>query len=443
MIGKFYADLDEKGRLTSDTIKAAISWKVMQNGDISTLRNYYIGRNEKIMATDHKTKIPAPFGRKLLKMVTGFMFKEGSITYRFPDDEADLEDYIRETFDCNDEETENADLAKDQACFGSAFEAVYVDNDDAHIQFSRLRPECVVPVYAQSITGEMVAAINFYSKGFYNERKRFVEVYYKDIIQRFEMRENLYTLISEVPHQFGEVPVIEYRNNDEGLGDIEPILRLIDAHDEAISTSFDEDRKFANAILVLKNFNLDDDSVKKLKDASVIDGMDETGEASYLTKPSTYEGREVLRETIEKLIHSLSGIPKLDEQGALSAQSGEAMKYLYATFEMMIAAEKQSGFTNGLQKRLRLISNFASWLGLSGCGTNGVEINWTRNLPAEYTTIIDNTVKVADRISQRTLFEKLHEADIVPDVDQEIERLNEEKGKLTSGELEESYGSFV
>lgn len=443
MIRKIYADLDETGRLPLDVVKKAIAAKAVQNSEIATLRNYYIGHNELIMSSDHKTKIPAPFGRKLLKMVTGFMFKEGCITYRFPDEEKAMEDYVREIFDCNDEETENADLAKDQACFGSAFEAVYIDNNDAHIQFSRLRPECVIPVYEQKAGGDMVAAINFYRKGFGADKTRYVEIYYKDLIEVYTLKDSTAVMVSQRSHQFGEVPIIEFRNNEEGLGDIEPILKLIDAHDEAISTSFDEDKKFANAILLLKNFNLDEDSIKKLKDASVIDGMDETGEASYLTKPASYEGREVLRSTIEKLIHSMSGIPKLDDQGAISADSGEAMKYLYATFEMMVASEKQSGFTNGLQKRLRLISNFASWLGLPDCGTNGVEINWTRNLPAEFTTIIDNTVKVADRISQRTLLEKLHEADIVSDVDQEIERINEEKVRLTSGEVEDTYGSFV
>lgn len=443
MIRKFYADLNGSGRLDEDVIRYALAWKAVANTDISRLRDYYIGQNDTILASEHKTKIPAPFGRKLLKMVTGFMFKEGSITYRFPDDEKAMETYVREIFDCNDEETENADLAKDQACFGSAYEVMYIDNDDAHIQFSRLAPDCVIPVYAQTVEGEMVAAINVFTKGFGAKKAFYAEIYYKDLIQRFAKAGNGFHLINEVSHQFGEVPVIEYRNNEEGLGDIEPILSLIDAHDEAISTSFDEDKKFSNAILLLKNFNLDEDSIRRLKDASVIDGMDETGDASYLTKPATYEGREVLRKTIENLIHSMSGIPKLDDQGALSAESGEAMKYLYATFEMMVASEKQSGFTNGLQKRLRLISNFASWLGLSDCGTNGVEINWTRNLPAEYTTIIDNAVKVADRISQRTLFEKLHEADIVPDVDQEIDRLNEEKGQAFSAEVEDTYGGLI
>lgn len=442
MIGRFHADLGDDGRLEVGEIRRAMAWKATQNVSVATLRDYYVGRNDHILLSQHSNRIPAPYGRKLLKLVTGFMFKEGSITYRFPDDESALEAYIRETFDCNDEETENVRLGKDQACFGTAFEAVYVDNLDAHVQFSRLPVECVVPVYSHRIGEGMVAAVNFYRKGT-DVPKTHVEVYYADVVQRFVSTGDGLVLQEEVPHAFGEVPIIEYRNNEEGLGDIEPILSLIDAHDEALSTAVDEDGKFADAILLLKNFNIDRDALEKLKKARVIDGMDETGEASYLTKPTTYEGREVLRSTIEKLIHSMSGIPKLDDQGALQAESGEAMKYLYATFEMMVAAEKQSGFTNGLQKRLRLISNFASWLGLGDCGTNGVEIGWTRNLPAEYTTIIDNAVKVADRVSRRTFLEKMHEADMVADVDQELERLREEGVAETGAEALDTYGGLL
>lgn len=440
MIGKFFADLDETGRLTPDTIRKALSWKAGQNSDIHTLRQYYIGRNPGILASEHGHKIPAPYGRKLLKMVTGFMFKEGSITYAFPDEEAVLEDYVRTIFDCNDEETENADLAKDQACFGAAYECVYIDNDDAHIQFCRLSPESVIPVYTNAAGGKMVAAINTWTR-LTPKRELHIEIWYPDAVHRMHLGAGGgFTDDGITPHQFGDVPIIEYRNNEEGLGDIEPILYLIDAHDEALSTAVDEDGKFADAILLLKNFNLDDEAIDKLRQARVLDGMDETGDASYLTKPVTYEGREVLRSTIEKLIHSLSGIPKLDDQGAMEARSGESMKYLYATFEMMVASEKQSGFTNGLQKRLRLIAHFASWLGLSDCGSNGVEIKWTRNLPAEYTTIIDNTVKVADRISRRSFLEKMHEADIIADVDQEISRLADEQTDLGNPDLLSNAG---
>lgn len=435
MIGIYKDSLNEDGRLSEKQILTAISWKKQQNYFLTRMRLYYLGQNCLINESEHEHKIPSPFARKLLKLVTGFMFKEGSITYKFPDEAEELEAYIEEVFDCNDEETENTLLAKDQACFGAAYEALYVDNDEAHPQFSRMEPSSVIVVYEPSIRQKPVAAINFYEVK--QSNKHFVEAYYSDYIYRYEQRGGKLVALSVTPHQFGDVPIIEYRNNQEGVGDIEPILALIDAHDETLSTSLDEDSKFSDAILLLKNFDLTDEAVNRLASTRVIDGLDDDSEISYLTKPTTYEGRETLRETIEKLIHSLSGIPKLDDQGALEAQSGEAMKYLYATFEMVVAGEKQSGFTNGLQRRLKLLSNFASWLGASKCGSNGIIINWARNLPAEETTIIDNTNKVADRISQKTYLEKLKEADMIDDVDEELRRLEEEREESITAELDE------
>ena len=32
------------------------------------------------------------------------------------------------------------------------------------------------------------------------------------------------------PHAFGKVPIIEYKNNPEFLGDFEPVISLIDAY---------------------------------------------------------------------------------------------------------------------------------------------------------------------------------------------------------------------
>ncbi len=432
MIGKYRDDLTN-GRLTEKQIQKAISWKRMQNSDIDTLSSYYFGNNPSILhSSDTVNRIPAPYGRKLLKIVTGFMFKEGCITYKFPDDKKELEEYIEEIFDCNDEETKNARLAKDQAAFGSAFEAVYVDNNEAHIKFNRMDPRSVVPVYSHAVDDEIVAAINFYTKA--DDKKEYAEVYYSDVIQKFSGVRGHLSLDKTIPHPFGMVPIIEYRNNEEGLSDIDPIKKLIDAHDRILSNALDEDDKFADAILVMKNFSLDEEAVAKLREAKVIDDVDEDAEISYLTKPETYAGREVLRSTVEKLIHSLSGIPKLDDQGALQAESGEAMKYLYATFEMVVAGEKQSEFNNGLQRRLRLLSNFASWLGLAKCGSNGIRINWSRNLPAEQTTIIDNTVKVADRISQKSFLEKMVEADVIDDVDEELKRMEEEASSIIGAE---------
>ena len=70
--------------------------------------------------------------------------------------------------------------------------------------------------------------------------------------------------------------------------------------------------------------------------------VDDDGDAEYLVKPDRYQGHEILRKVIEGLIFSMSGIPNLDDRDAMAQQSGEALKYLYATFEIMVAGDNNS-----------------------------------------------------------------------------------------------------
>ncbi len=434
--------LEESISLTAAQIQEAIAWKIMQNSDVSRLRSYYLGFNEKIMQGDQKHKIPVPLGRKLIKSVLGFMFKEGAISYVWPDDEDNLQSRFTEIFDCNDEETENVRLGRDQARYGRAYEILYIDNDDAHPQFYRVPVTQVIPIYDLAIRPTMWAAINFYKWG---DQERRIEVYYKDRIVHFIQDRDTFSRIRTVAHQFGEVPVIDYANNEDGMGDIESILSLIDAHDEILANGLDEDGKYADALLILKNLSLDDDKLDKLMRLRVLE-MDEDGEATYLTKQGAYEGREILRKVIEGLIYSMSGIPNLDDKDAMAQQSGEALKYLYATFEVMVAGDKQSGFTDGLMRRMRLINNFLIWLGQSRSKVDKVQINWQRNLPSEGTTIVDNVVKLTGIASRRTQLELLQKADYVNDVEVEEQRLAEEANSaaadlIASAEVADTYGA--
>ncbi len=438
--------LQFEGRLTETQIMKAIAAKEMWNIELKMLEDYYNARNRTILNQDRNHKVAVPFGRKLIKNVLGFMFKEGCITYKYPDNDPRLSDKMKPIFDDNDEQTENIRIAREQALYGSAFECLFVDNPDAEPQFYRVPARQIIPVYLPSIKPVMGACINYYT---INDTQRHVDVYYKDRIERFVRNAtNGLGLPTVIPHFFGEVPVLEYRNNEEGLGDIEIVLGLIDAHDEILSNGLDEDGKFSDALLLLKNAVLDDEQLDKIREKRILDDLPEDADATYLTKPNVYDGREKLRAKVEDLIYSMSGIPNLSDRDALAQQSGEALKYLYATFEVMVAGDKQSGFTDGLQKRLRLICNYLNWLEGKTEVTSlllqdslpykadQISVKWKRNLPAESTTTISNAVNASQFISQRTILEQMQQAGIVDDVDEEEKRLKKDQEANTQKNVE-------
>ena len=431
--------LGTDGRLTQKQIWAALSWKALHNGNIRKADAYYFGKNDSILRSGHQNKIPVPYGRKLIKTVLGFMFKEGCITYSYPDSiDKDFRMAIEDIFRCNDEETENIRIAGDQAKYGVGYEILYIDNDDAHPQFYSVPARQVTVIYDTSTRPRKIAALNRYRF----RKAEYLEIYYEDVILYCEIRGKKIQVTDEIPHFFGAVPVIEFRNNREGMGDIESVEALIDAHDEILSTGVDEDDKYADALLLLQNISLDDETVEKLRQLRIIE-MDEDGKASYLTKPTTYEGREVLRKVIDSLIYSMSGIPNLDDRDAMAQQSGEALKYLYAAFEMIVAGEKQSGFTDGLMERLRMLTNFQNWLRNENNTIDGISIRWTRNLPNESTAILDNMQKLDGIISRRSMLDLAEKAGYIGSVDEEEARLQAEAGQepaMTGSEDISAYG---
>lgn len=410
------------GRLSEKQIRNAMNILAFRNAGNAVIDDYYLGKNRTILKSNHNHRIPVPYGRKLIKSVLGFMFKEGCITYKYPDSDNEFKEAIEGIFSCNDEETENIRVARDQAKYGSGYEALYIDNDDAHPQFYRIPASQMIAIYDYSTKPRMIAALNVYKTGLNSQA---IEVYYKDRIEKLEDNGHTMTCTASIPHMFGDVPIIEYRNNEEGMGDIESILSIIDASDDILSNGIDEDSKYSDAVMLMKNVSLDDDAIDKLSRLRVLE-MDEDSEVQYLTKPSTYEGREILRKVLEGLIYSMSGIPNLDDKDSMAQQSGEALKYLYATFEVMVAGDKESGFKDGLMKRLRLITNFQNWLHGTSYRIDGITISMTRNLPAESTVIIDNTTKLSSVISKKSQLENVKKAGYITDVDEEMQRLDEE-----------------
>ena len=447
MIGQYYLGRPGAGRLTEGEILQAVAVKRLWNVDLRRQLRYYMAKNPPILESDVSNKVAVGFGRKLVKTVTGFMFKNGAITYRYPDGMERLRDYVEDVFRCNGEQAENVALGRDQSRFGAAYEMLWVDRGDVHPRFHRVHAGQVMPVWYEQVEPRMRCAVNFYHT---SDGVDHYDVYYDDAVQRFVQDGGHLLLTDESRHWFGMVPVIEYRNNEEGQGDIECVEGLIDAFDRLVSNAVDEDAKFADALLTIVNASLSDDDMDDVQSKRVLE-LPENSSAAYLTKPDTYTSKKALMDKIESLIHSLSGIPKLDDRDAMAQTSGEALKYLFASFEDMVAGEKQSYFDEGLRQRLRMLCSYESWLenlgspdeeGETAYDPSGIVIEWTRNLPAETTNIVDNAIKAAPYMSKRTMVEQLHKAGIVSSVDDEMARLDEQDAAEDGGILDETMKAY-
>jgi len=379
---------------------------------------YYKGGNTNIMTRKMAVgasdiKVPIPYARKIINTVTGYMYKPGLITY------PDIPDNVLKIFDDNDEPMKTAALGKQTSIQGVGYEIHYTDGDVKG--FAKEKAENMIPLYDYSIDPELVAAIRISRRG---EDERYF-VYYADVVQEWEKREaskDLY-MVDETPHLYGQVPVVVYENNEEHIGDFEPVKNLIDAYDILASDSMNEFDRFAMAYMILKGYNASDD-IDNMKQKRIF-GVTEEGAVEFLTKDIPSEFIQFMSGWIRKEIHKQSHVPDFLEAGATGdALSGVAIDKLLYDFEF-IAATKQALFESGLRKRLELIDP----------GLRDIEIVFDRNKP-QYLIELAQTMQIyAGHISQGTLLKNF--APFVDDVDEEMALIQEEGNLYEPSERED------
>ena len=175
----------------------------------------------------------------------------------------------------NDEQDENIVLSRFASIAGTAFELFYID-EDSQIRFNEISPEEMVVIYDDKITPEPLYAVRKWEK----KRVTHLEVYDKREVIKFENGKE----VDRYPHRIGDVPVIEYPNNDDKIGDFEKVITLIDAYDKAQSSIADDFEYFSDAYLILKNLSRtsSEDIAEMRKNRTML--IDDDGDAKWLLK---------------------------------------------------------------------------------------------------------------------------------------------------------------
>ena len=95
---------------------------------------------------------------------------------------------------------------------------------------------------------------------------------------------SVYEEIERTAHSFGRVPMIEYINNEDKQGDFEQLIGLIDAYNTLMSDRVNDKEQFVDAILFLKNVEVDSEKAKELLTEKIMMSFTPDAEAKYLQK---------------------------------------------------------------------------------------------------------------------------------------------------------------
>lgn len=444
--GMFRRDLTD-GRLTTSDIDDALTELNLRRGDMRKLGDYYIGQNPAILhrkrtegsAGAPDNRIASPMARKLINTVTGYMYRPGYIQYGVDDNTQDeYKDRLAKVFSANGEASKTARAGKYSSIFGAAYEVHYTRNNGTpEPRFTLLPTEDFLPVYSNDVEPEIVAGVHRYYEEVTGRSTgiEHIDVYYADTVISYSsegaIRAGTMLVDDEAPHGYGMVPIVVYNNNDESMGDYEHVLGLIDAYDVLMSDSMNEFDRFAWAYLVLKDLNMDEDALNDVKLKRVFEVLKD-GSVEFLTKDIQTQFISFMRDWIQEEIHKQTHIPDMTDEHFAGNQSGVAIRYKLTDLEN-IAAVKEIGFREGLQRRIALLNSFWMTQGLQVVPPEDVSITMNRNVPANYKEQAEIMSMLRGHVSHRTLLDEV--ITFVSDAGHELDEINREVEAMPAFDL--------
>lgn len=341
----------------------------------------------------------------------------------------------------NDQDDNNAELSKICSIYGSGLELLFND-EEGEIGITYLTPMEGFVIYDDSILHRPMFGVRYYVdednvlRGSWSD-KWHVQHFRRDggIVWEDELQE----------HYFGDVPLIEYVENEERQSIFEPVLSLVDGYNKALSEKANDVDYYADAYLSILGAKLDEDTLKRLRDSRIINLSGDDVEkiiVEFLQKPDADGTQENLINRLERLIFQISMVANINDEN-FGTSSGIALKYKLQSMSNL-AKTKERKFTSGMNRRYKMIAhNPASkmreddWL--------KIKYTFTRNFPAnllEESQIAGNLAGITSRDTQLSVLS------CVDNTKTELEKIEAEEDSpmggydtLTGGGKDELLGT--
>ena len=425
------AEFDEKN-IKKELVVKLIREHEKQLPRFKKLKKYYLGEHDILSKQRSKNKPNykpvCNHAKDIADTSTGY-FMGNTISYSNSED-TDIDELLI-AFDNAEVDESDHDNALDMAIYGVAYEYVYARENENILDIKSLEVENTFIVYDDSIEQQPLFGVYYFKR---KENKADTETYQAVIMTK----QFVYSIVLEgkekgiisdkpIPHNMGDIPIIEYKNNKYSIGDFEQQIGLIDSYNSLTANRINDKEQFIDSILVLYGARLGDDEEESIK---ALESLAEhkllelhpEARAEYLSKTLNENEVETLRNAVKQDIYTFSHIPNLTDENFAGNSSGVAMEFKLLGLEM-ITKIKQRYYVKGLKRRIKL---FANYLGLTqiAIDANSIIPHFSRSLPKNLLEISQIVSNLDGKVSQETL---LSQIPFVEDPTSEIEKVNEEK----------------
>lgn len=387
-------------------------------------KNYYDGVQtilRKAYADPSKpcNKTVINYCRSITDAFAGYIATPGHISYRSEQDIEDIMDILR----YNDYQSEDASFLTNALIYGIAAELMYVDIE-GKTRFKQINPECCFGIYDDSLTEDLLYFVRIYLVNEWDDSNTYnVDVYTDTSIRHYKMtgKNGSLQFINEAPHYFGQCPANIFMLPDE-KSVFDCVMSIQDSINDLVSAEIDDFSAFCDAYLCLEGVDAEADDIAAAKKNRVF--ILPTGaKASYLTKSANDSQVENILKRLHDSVYRIAQCPDFSSESFVSGvSSGIAIQYRLTGMENR-AGVIESLMKKALQRRIEVISGIAS-LKLGEAIFRDVEIDFTRNIPADEAAQINMINSLKGLVSDETLLSQL---EFINDPAAEIERLQQQK----------------
>ena len=294
-------------------------------------------------------RIVVNFPKYITDTMNGFFI---GIPIRVTSDDGKVAEYVEYLDRYNDQDDNNAELAKICSVFGRGYEMYYTD-EESNLCITYLSPMDAFMVYDDSIVERPMFFVRRYLDKDGIERGSVADKYG---VRYFIATGGLRWVEDWKPHYFGEVPATEYMENSERIGVFEPALSMVNAFNKALSEKANDVDYFADAYLKVLGAKLNDGDIQFIRDNRVVNfAGDEADKVTveFMDKPSNDVSQENLLNRLERLIFQTCMVINSSDEN-FGTTSGIALRHrLQAMENLRITKERK--FTSGMNRRYKIL----------------------------------------------------------------------------------------
>lgn len=219
---------------------------------------------------------------------------------------------------------------------------------------------------------------------------------------------NSYELVDEGIHGFGEIPLIEWCNNDNRQGNAEIAVSLMDAYDRLISDNITEAATFRAAYLLLKNMGMIDENIKAEMQKTGVFFGGENAEANFITKNINPEFIKFIVEKTWSGIWIVSCSVDPEALGKLSNATAFQISQMYRNMEED-CKDTECEWWVSLEYLDRVLKSYWTSLdtrSLADYETRNIDYEFKRNYPRDVMTWLKDLLAAGGKLPQQEIFIK-------------------------------------